>query len=237
VKSFLVALDTQTGNEKWRVSRDEKTNYSTPYIWKNKMRTELITSGQKVRSYDLNTGAILWEMKIKGAMNIPSPVADQSVLYLGNAGGRDAKGSFYAVKAGAKGDISLKDSTVSSNDFILWSMAEAPTGNPSPVLFNGYIYILSSRGGELNCFEASTGKNVYTQKVAGVTACWSTPWIYSNTLYFYDERGITKQVKTGPQYELIPTQNKLDDKFWASIAAGNNSYLFKGVKKLYCIGK
>ena len=34
-----------TGDEVWRVERDEKSNGSTPYLWKNTLRTELVTSG------------------------------------------------------------------------------------------------------------------------------------------------------------------------------------------------
>lgn len=236
ISSFLVALDARTGKEKWKVSRDEKTNYSTPFIWKNNIRTELITLGKTVRSYDPANGNVYWEMKLPGEYVIPSPVADKDYLYIGNAGGRETKGSLCAVKAGAKGDISLAGDA-RSNNFIVWSVAEAPTGNPSPVLYDGYLYILSSRGGELNCFDATNGKNVYTQKIESVTACWATPWIYNNTLYFYDERGNTKQIKTGPKFELIPSQNKLEDKFWASIAVVNNGYLFKGAKKLYYVKK
>ena len=40
-QSFLVALDKKTGEQIWRVDRDEKSNWATPYIWENKQRTEL----------------------------------------------------------------------------------------------------------------------------------------------------------------------------------------------------
>src|SRR5262245_32345071 len=59
--SFLVALDKRTGDELWRAQRDEKSNWSTPYLWKNNERTELITAGgTKMRSYDPATGKLLW---------------------------------------------------------------------------------------------------------------------------------------------------------------------------------
>jgi outer membrane protein assembly factor BamB len=38
--SFLVALDKRTGEEMWRAERDERTNWSSPYLWKNKQRTD-----------------------------------------------------------------------------------------------------------------------------------------------------------------------------------------------------
>jgi outer membrane protein assembly factor BamB len=108
--SFLIALDAATGEEKWKVSRDEKTNYSTPVIWKNNNRTELVTTGKTARSYDPATGKLLWQLKMGGEMSIPSPVYDNENIYLGNAGGRETKGVLYAVKAGAEGDITPADS-------------------------------------------------------------------------------------------------------------------------------
>ena len=44
VESFLVAMDKKTGEEIWRIPREEKTNWSTPVIWQNRVRTELFMS-------------------------------------------------------------------------------------------------------------------------------------------------------------------------------------------------
>ena len=38
-KSFIVAFDAKTGEEAWRTDRDEKSNWATPYVWKNDQRT------------------------------------------------------------------------------------------------------------------------------------------------------------------------------------------------------
>jgi outer membrane protein assembly factor BamB len=71
-KSFLVAFDKKTGKEIWRVDRDEKTNWATPYIWENEQRTEIITPGSgKVRSYDLD-GKPLWELRGMSMIAIPT---------------------------------------------------------------------------------------------------------------------------------------------------------------------
>ncbi len=60
-KSFLVAFDMKTGNELWRVSRAEGSTWSSPIIWHNTVRTELVVMGSSYnRSYDLATGKELW---------------------------------------------------------------------------------------------------------------------------------------------------------------------------------
>jgi outer membrane protein assembly factor BamB len=233
VNSFIVALDALTGSERWRAQRDEKTTYSTPFIWKNSTRTELVACGKKARSYDPLTGKVLWEMKMKGDNSIPSPIADSEHLYIGNSGGPDAVGGFYAVKSGASGDIT-PDTVTLVSEGVAWSLPGANTGNPTPVLHKGLIYILASNGKSLKCIDAATGKIVYDQKLEKVATCWATPWVYKDNLYISDERGFTHIVKTGPQFEML-SQNRLRDRFWASAALGYDAIVFKGVNKLYCI--
>lgn len=233
--SFIVALDAATGNEKWKIARDEKTTYSTPVIWKNKARTELVTTGKKARSYDPATGKLLWELKLTGEMSVPSPVYDEEQIYLGNAGARSSKGALYAVKAGAAGDITPPDSGLVSSG-VNWTLKETGPSNPSPIIYNGLIYLLSSRGGEITCVDAEAGTIIYSEKAEKVGACWATPWICNDKLFFYDEKGVTQVIQTGKEFKML-SQNTLDDKFWASMVIAGDCYIFKGVEKLWCIKK
>ncbi|MDF1574778.1 MAG: PQQ-binding-like beta-propeller repeat protein [Bacteroidales bacterium] len=233
--SFLLALDPESGEEIWRVKRDEKTSYSTPFIWKNSKRTELVTGGLRARSYDPLTGELFWELRMDGRYSIPGPVASDTLLFMGNAGFRDVPGTFFAIKAGAEGDIS-PDSISASREGLAWFKADAPTGNPSPLLYEGLLYLLGSRGGELACLDAETGEIVYQEKLDGVGACWASPWAHADKIFFTDERGITKVIRAGREFEFLH-ENSLDDRFWASVAVAGDAYIFKGDKKLYCIKK
>jgi len=232
--SFLVALDASTGDEIWKVERDEKTNYGTPFIWKNSVRTELVTGGQRARAYDPDTGELIWEVQMGGHYNIPSPTADRNLLFMGNGGYRDVPGTFFAIKAGAEGDIT-PDSGRLSSDGVAWFNPDAAfLGNPSPLLYNGLVYLISSRGGEISCLDAETGEIIYKEKIEKVAACWASPWVNQNKIFFMDEKGVARAFKVGREFELLH-ENKLDDRFWASVAVAGDAYLFKGDKKLYCI--
>ena len=233
--SFLIAYNALTGDEKWKVDRDEKTTYSTPVIWQHEAASELVTLGSKARSYNPETGELIWELKIKSGMAIPSPVFDSKHIYFGNAGGPRNIGALYCVKAGASGDLTPAEGSL-TNEYVIWADTLAGTANPSPVLHNGLIYLLSGKGGEIACFDASTGETVYKEKTGKSAACWATPWINNDRLYFYDEKGVTQIIKTGREFEVLDS-NTLDDKFWASIAVAGNSYILKGVEKIYCVGK
>ena len=233
--SFIVALDAATGNEKWKVKRDEKTNYSTPVIWKNKLKTELVTTGGIVRSYDPATGNLNWQLKMAGKMAIPSPVFDTDHIYVGNAGGPDAKGMLYSVKAGVTGDITPADSGLVSSG-VEWTVKNSGIANPTPLLYKGLLYIVASRGGEVTCLNAATGEQVYRQKLENVGACWASPWVSNDQICFYDEKGVTQVFQAGKEFKLLST-NKLNDKFWSSVAIADDAYLFRGVKKLFCVKK
>ena len=81
-QSYLVALSKETGAELWRVDRDEGTNWSTPYIWENDRRTEIVTTGTgKVRSYDLD-GNLLWELTGMSSITVTTPFSRFGLLYI-----------------------------------------------------------------------------------------------------------------------------------------------------------
>ena len=82
-QSFIVALDKRSGRELWRVDRDEITSWSTPIVVESKGRSQVITSATKrIRSYDLETGELIWQSSGMTRNVIPSPVATGDMVYL-----------------------------------------------------------------------------------------------------------------------------------------------------------
>jgi len=62
-QSFIVALDKRTGQELWRKNRDEIDTWATPLILDVNGRTQAIVPAMnRVRSYDVATGDIVWDM-------------------------------------------------------------------------------------------------------------------------------------------------------------------------------
>jgi outer membrane protein assembly factor BamB len=108
-ESSIVSYDTKTGNEHWRAGRDEGHNWATPFVWRNTVRTEIVTAGQRqVRSYDL-TGRLLWQFAGRLTdVSIPTPVAAHGMVYISSGYVANDHRPVYAVKPGASGDITLK---------------------------------------------------------------------------------------------------------------------------------
>jgi outer membrane protein assembly factor BamB len=234
-QSFLAALDKKTGEQLWRVDRNEKTNWAAPCIWENGQRTELVTSGTgKVRSYDLS-GKPLWELAGTTSIAIPTPFAADGLLYVTGGFVGDSVRPLYAIRPGATGDITLKDGQ-NSNEFIVWSQKKAGPYNPTPIAYQGYVYVLYDRG-LLSCFEAKTGKEVYNSVriAAGANAFTCSPWANNGKLFCLSEDGDTFVIQAGPEFKLLGC-NKLQEMCMATPAAVRGSLLVRTLSKLYRIG-
>ncbi|MCK5101484.1 MAG: PQQ-binding-like beta-propeller repeat protein [Cyclobacteriaceae bacterium] len=234
--SQILALDKNTGEEKWRTMRNEISTWSTPFIWKNKDRIELVTGGKKTRSYNPKTGELIWELDMRGGRDISSPVANEEMIFVCNEERRDGGGTLFAVKAGASGDISL-DSAENTNEWVAWTQPKSGVAMANPVLYKGYLYVLERRMGRVSCFNAQTGDYAYKrEKLEGARAFWATPWAYDNKIFCLDDTGTTHVLQAGPDFNVLAS-NKLDDKFWSSTAIAGGTLIFRGVDYLYGIGK
>ena len=234
--SQVIALDKNTGEEKWRTKRNEISTWSTPYIWQNKIRAELVTGGKKTRSYNPETGELIWELDMRGGRDITSPVGNEEMIFLCNEERSDGGGTLFAVKAGAKGDISLNDEQ-NSNDWVAWMLPKSGIAMATPVLYKGYIYIVERRRGVVSCVNAETGQFTFRrEKLEGAKEFWASPWAYNDMIFCLDDTGTTHVIKAGPDFEIIAT-NKLDDRFWSSTAIAGRSLIFRGVNYIYGIGE
>jgi outer membrane protein assembly factor BamB len=260
-KSFLVALDAKTGDEKWKVSRPDKTAWCTPFVWKTKDRTDLVVGGsQKVRGYDPATGKVVWELAVAGGYCESSPVGDSERLYFGltpgpSGGGggfgrppgggggggggppggmRFGGGGLYAIKAGATGDISLKGNAT-SNAGVAWS-TKTGTSAPSPLAYQGYLYVLSQQGGMMTCYDAKTGEAKYSrERIPQAKSFWASPWAANGNIFCLDEDGVTHVLKAGPEFDVIGKNALARETYWATPAIAGGALFVRGVDTLYCI--
>ena len=59
---FIAAFEKHTGKELWRQSREEDTSWATPLVVQYEGKAQVVTAAtRKVRSYDLDSGKLVWE--------------------------------------------------------------------------------------------------------------------------------------------------------------------------------
>lgn len=227
-EDFIVALDKSSGKELWRQTRDEPTNWSTPLIIKHDgVEQVIVSSTNRIRSYELSTGKVIWECGGMTTNVIPTPIADFGMVYT-LSGFRGA--ALLAIKLGGTGDLTDKP------EAIAWRHAKATPYVPSAVLSGERLYFFSGNMGILSCFNAKTGHPFYeaqriNELMGGV---YASPVAAEGRVYLVGRDGKTVTIKDADQLEIIAT-NVLDDKFDASAAIAGKSLFLRGHAHLYCL--
>ncbi len=228
-QSALFVLDKNTGEDIWNVNRDEMTSWSTPLIVEYGGKTQIITSASnKVRSYDLETGDIIWETSGLTGNVIPQPMVEDDIVYV-MSGYRG-----YSVMAI---QLSKASGDITDTDAILWSYNRNTPYVPSPALAGGKLYFLKDNRGSLSCLDSKDG-TIYYEGAAldDVGNAYPSPVAVADRLYVIGGSGVSYTVKQGEKFEIL-SKNVLDDNIFASpVIVGDDLYL-RGFNYLYCIAE
>jgi outer membrane protein assembly factor BamB len=228
-QSFIVALDKRTGEELWRKNRDEIDTWATPLVVEVNGRPQAIVGAMnRVRSYDVATGEIVWETAGLTMNVIPSPVYEDGIAIL-TSGFRG--NSLKAIRlAEAKGDIT-------GTPAVVWTLDRDTPYVPSPLVYDGILYVLKGNTGILSVFDAKTGKPHYAlQRLEATPNVFSSPVGAAGRVYITGREGATIVLKNGPAFEQI-TVNTLKDGFDASPALVDGEIFMRGYRYLYCISE
>jgi outer membrane protein assembly factor BamB len=229
-ESYLVALDAKTGKVIWKVNRpDEKTNWSTPYIWEHDGKVEIVTTGTgKNRSYDLD-GKLLWEFGGMSSIVIPVPFTANNLLYLASGYVGDQNRPVFVVKPGGKGTL--------TDENFAWKLPQAGPYNTSPLVYNGVYYTLLDRG-FLTAHDAMNGKELYgKQRIDPAAGAFTaSPWAANGKVFALSEDGDTFVFQAGPEYKLVG-KNSLNEFCMSTPAIARGSLFIRTASKVYRIGK
>lgn len=231
--SFIAAYDVRDGKRVWLAPREEIPSWGTPTVYEGKTRVELITNAtRKIRGYDPLTGRELWRLSPNSEITVTTPVAADELIYIAN--GYPPIQPIYAIRAGAAGDISLKDNA-ESNEYIAWSKKRGGPYMPTPLVYRGFLYTLSNNG-ILTAYNAQTGERVYQQRVSEKGGAYSaSPIAADGRLYLASEDGDIHVVRAGPKFELLAS-NPMGEVLMATPAISRGRLLVRSQHHLYAIG-
>lgn len=241
--SFIAAWDLTAGKEIWRTTREEIPSWGTPNVYEGKTgdgraRPELVTNATKaIRGYDPATGRELWQITGKNFNSETTasvPVFFEDLILISN--GYPPVFPIFAIKAGASGDISLKEGQ-ETNDSIVWSKKRGGTRIPTPLVYKGILYTVGENG-ILTAYDPRTGERHYQQRVSAKsgTAHSSSPVAANGYIYLPTEDGDVYVVKAGPKYELTGT-NEMGEWMMATPAISDGILLIRTSGHLYAIAE
>jgi outer membrane protein assembly factor BamB len=181
---------------------------------------ELVASGAKtIIAYDPDTGKELWHSKGVEMNAIPTPVANDKMVYV-------VAQRVAAIRLNGNGDAggAAQDA---------WRYQKGGGPVPSPVLYGPYLYSITDKG-ILTCLDAETGQVQYVQRVPVPATFTASLVAYDGKILLTSEDGETFVVKAGPKHEILQT-NQLGEPVYASPAIAGGRLFIRTEKNLYCI--
>jgi outer membrane protein assembly factor BamB len=228
--SFVVALDKRNGKELWKRPRPEDTSWATPIIVEHGGKPQVVISGtNRIRGYDLASGAVLWECGGLSSNVVASPVSANGVVYAGSS--YDTRALLAIRLEGARGDIT-------GSGQVLWSRRRGTPYVPSPLLYGNSLYTLQHYQGIVSRLDVKTGEDQGGPfRLGAIGNVYASPVGAAGRIYITSRDGITQVIGHGDKTPKNLAVNRLDDTISASAALAGRELFLRGERYLYCIAE
>lgn len=221
---FVVALDRRDGTEKWRYNRGLEPvkgfAFCTPLLVEVEGRTQVISSGaDAVVGLVPQTGEEIWKVRYKGGYSVvPRPVTGQGMVFV--CTGYDSPTLLAIRLAGARGDV--------TDSHLAWKLTKRVPLNPSPLLINDLLYLVSDDG-VMSCVEAESGETVWQQRIGGAYS--SSPTWANGRIYVQSEEGETLVIQPGREFHEV-ARSQVGERTFASYAVAGGAIYLRTESKL-----
>lgn len=215
-KSFVAALSAADGKVVWRTPRTMANTWTTPVIVNGQL---IVNASDFVVSYDPRTGKENWRAPGPGGFIVHTLVAGDGMVYA-SAG--------YPVKK----TVAIRMNPAPGEERIAWSYTKGTSYIPSPLLYNGLLYLMSDSG-MLTCLDAKTGEPKYEGKRVPKPGKFNSTMVaFDGKVLMTSEEGDTYFIKAGPEFEVLST-GSLGEPVVASLALAGDSIYIRSYNALY----
>jgi outer membrane protein assembly factor BamB/protein tyrosine phosphatase (PTP) superfamily phosphohydrolase (DUF442 family) len=232
--SFIIAFNAENGRAVWKTSRDEIPSWGTPTVATTSKGEELIANASNfIRSYDPRTGKELWGRGRSAKITAPRPIFADGMLV--GVCGRGPERPVVVVNAGARGDLTLPEGKTSS-DTVVWSRTGRGSYMPTPLIYNGILYVLSNNG-TFDAYNLKTGDEIYRQRLPLVGSGFSaSPIAADGKIYLSNEDGEIIVVSAGEKFNHIAT-NSMGELLMATPALSDGVMYVRSSQSLFAVGR
>jgi outer membrane protein assembly factor BamB len=232
--SFLLALDAATGKTVWKTDRDELPSWGTPTIATSATGPVLVTNASNfIRGYDPSTGKELWRLGGSSKITAPTPIFGEGLIVV--ASGRGPERPIFVVRPNARGDLTLPAGKTAS-DLIVWSRTGRGSYMPTPLIYNGVLYVLANNG-LFDAYNLQTGDELYRQRLPSVGSGFSaSPVAADGRIYLANEDGEMLVIAAGEKFNHLAT-NSMGELLMATPALSDGIMYVRSSASLFAIGR
>jgi len=232
--SFLAAFDLKSGDQLWRTPRRDVPGWSCPAIVEAAGGKQIVVNGwHHSGGYALADGKELWRLDGGGDIPVPTPIFANGLIYLTSAHGKLRP--MRAIRPSATGDITHTD-PAGTNAGIAWVHPRQGNYMQTPIVLGDRLYGCTD-GGVVTCFDAQSGKIIYSERLGGPTQGYTaSPVSDGRHLYFPGETGKVMVVPVADKFSVTAT-NDLGEVCMATPAIADGTILFRTRDKLIAISE
>jgi outer membrane protein assembly factor BamB len=151
------------------------------------------------------------------------------------ASGRGPERPIFVVRPNARGDLTLADGKTSSEN-ILWSRTGRGSYMPTPLIYQGRLYVLANNG-TLDAYNLKTGDELYRQRLPTIGSGYSaSPVAADGKIYLSNEDGEILVVGAGDKFSHIGT-NSMGELLMATPALSEGVMYVRSSQSLFAIGR
>ena len=231
--SSLQAFDLETGERLWKAARTELPSWATPTIVQGPKGKEIVTNApNRIRGYDPATGQELWSLAGSSKITAPTPIMAGGLVFV--ASGRAPERPIFAIRPGARGDLTPAAGATSSEG-VAWSRTQRGPYMPTPLAYGDVLYVLSNQG-LLDAYTLRTGAELYRQRIPhGGSGFSASPVASDGRLFLSSEDGEVFVIRAGPAFEAV-ARNTMGSPIMATAAIAGGRMLIRTQTHLVAVG-
>ena len=227
-KSFLLAVDARTGQERWRWEHaGTKHSASTPCIFTPKSGPPLVITESHstgLAANDARTGALAWQLPaLLTNRCVSSPFVTPGGLIIAQCGEGRAESFVAAVRPAADGKSAEK----------AYEVVRVGGYVPTAIAV-GELLFLWKENGLVTCLRAATGEQLWSERVEG--PFYGSPVGVNNRLYSMTTRGDLVVLPAGEKF-LPPVRVPLGEGSHATPAISGGRMYLRTFTHLISVGK
>jgi len=232
--SYLLCLDAETGEKVFRVHRPARAyaetfdNYTTivPHT-ANEEPIFVVQGGNCTTGHNFDTGEELWrfeynEENVNMWRIVVTPVIMDDMIFSSEP--RGGRGFGFNPNIPEQRDVESAG----------WIYDERIGDVPTPVFYEGKLYVPNGIMKTLACLDPKTGELIWEGDIDKSRRIWGSPVASEGKMYVLDEAGTAFALGIGDSFEILSSIKLGGRPSRSTPAIADEKVFFRTAEKLYC---
>jgi len=227
-QSFLWALDTSTGKERWRGTRTmSKIAHSTPVVIQVDEKDQILSmAGGVIQGFEPATGELIWTVRHHGEPAVPIPAIGEGMIFTSTRYTEPILG----IKTDGKGDV--------TDTHVVWQQRRNSPMVASFLYVHSVLYA-APESGTFTALDPANGNILWERRLRGGRPD-SSPIFADGKIYITTHEGVTTVLRPNANPRTpaeVVAVNDIGETVQATLAISGKQLFLRTDKELWCIGE